>query len=97
MEWYAVEENCIYVSKFYWKKHSVRENVLYIEDKYYDWIERNIDFDNALLEENESDCGVWYFLKYSTNDWHEWHTYDNFARYKKYNAFEVKYPFPIKT
>lgn len=92
IEWFVVEENCSYVSKFYWDE-KVREAVLYIEKAYSDWYERHLDFEDALFDENESDCGVWYFLKYYKGEWKQWPSDDNFIRYKNNYAHNVKYPF----
>lgn len=39
IEWYAVEENCIYVSKFYWN-NGIKENVMVIDDEYEKWLDK---------------------------------------------------------
>ena len=93
IEWFATEENEIYVSKFYWKNWHVKENVLHIEDEYNTWVMNNAEFDYALFEENEADCSVWYFLRYCKKEWHEWQSEDGFSRYRNFSAFEVRYPF----
>ena len=99
IEWFAVEENQIYVSKFYWGSDHVKEYVLHIEKEYDTWITNYADFDDALFEENEADCGVWYFLRYCKsegckNEWHEWQSEDGFSRYRNCRAAVfVKYPF----
>ena len=91
VEWYAVEENYIYISKFHWDNH-VREDVLLLDEEYSDWSMKNIDYDDAVFEENEADCGVWYYLRYNKHGWREWKSDDNFSRYESV-ANEVKYPF----
>ena len=96
IEWYVVEENQIYVSKFYWN-NNVKEAVLYIEKDYSDWYDKYIEFEDALFEENEADCGVWYFLKSRKNKWAEWNSNDNFSRYRDNCAYNVKYPFSKDT
>ena len=93
IEWFSVEENQIYVSKFSWKGDHVKEYVLHIENEYDTWITKYTDFDDALFEDNEADCGVWYFLRYCKNEWREWQSEDGFSRYRNFRAYEIKYPF----
>ncbi len=91
VEWYAVEENFIYVSKFYWE-HEIKEDILYLGDDYDDWIQRQIDYDDSIFEENESDCGAWYYLRYSKNKWRECQRIKDPSIYTDRDKY-VKYPF----
>ena len=87
-EWYAVETNCIYVSKFYWDE-AVKEKVMFIEDEYSDWLDEHLDFDDSL---EDPDFDVWYFLQTAKSTWHEWESDDDFKRYEE-SVYEVPFPF----
>ena len=87
--WYLVEENHIYVSKFYWD-NGVKEDIMDIEYQYYDWLDENPIFGDAL---DFSDDDVWYFLKTLKENWINWESTDNFARYLDIAAYDVDYPF----
>ena len=78
LEWYAVEENCIYVSKFYWN-NGVKEDVMMIEDGYYEWLDVNMDFNESL---EDPDFDVWYYLRTVKENWRNWESNDDFKRYK---------------
>ncbi|MBQ8959848.1 MAG: hypothetical protein IJ071_01330 [Ruminococcus sp.] len=87
--WYLVEENHIYVSKFYWN-NGVKEDVMDIEYQYYDWLDENPIFDGSL---DYGDDDVWYFLKTLKDNWINWESNDNFARYLDVAAHNVDHPF----
>lgn len=87
--WYLVEENHIYVSKFYWD-NGVKEDVMDIEYQYYDWLDENPIFGDAL---DFSDDDVWYFLKTLKENWINWESTDNFARYLDVRADSAEHPF----
>lgn len=87
--WYLVEENHIYVSKFYWN-NGVKEDVMDIEYQYYDWLDENPIFDESL---DYGDDDVWYFLETLEENWFNWESNDNFSRYLDVAAHEVDYPF----
>ena len=87
--WYLVEENHIYVSKFYWD-NGVKEDVMDIEYQYYDWLDENPIFGDDL---DFSDDDVWYFLKTLKENWINWESTDNYARYLDIAAYDVDYPF----
>ena len=36
LTWYSCEENKIYLSKFFWDKNRVKENILYLEKTEYE-------------------------------------------------------------
>ena len=67
-EWYAVEENYSYISKFYWDDE-VKEKFMLIEDGYDEWLDANREFSDSL---EPPDCDVWYYLQIAKEEWHEW-------------------------
>ena len=87
--WYLVEENHIYISKFYWD-NGVKEDIMDIEYQYYDWLNENPIFDDSL---DFSDDDVWYFLETLQEKWINWESNDNFARYLGVAAHDVDDPF----
>lgn len=87
--WYAVEENHIYVSKFYWDS-GVKEDVLFIEDDFDKWLDKNMDYYFSL---EDPDDGVWHFLSCAAEQWRNWESADGFARYNDVSAVNVSYPF----
>ncbi|HPX32165.1 MAG TPA: hypothetical protein PLT36_01495 [Erysipelotrichaceae bacterium] len=88
--WFAAEEGCIYISKFYWQSE-VKEDVLFIEDEYYSWMERNYWIETYdLLDES-----VWFFLPNAKGKWINWENQDGFKRYLDIEAVFVSYPFNI--
>lgn len=56
--WYAVEENCIYVSRFYWSD-GVQESISIFGCEYEDWY-----YNNEILMESieDSDYHIWYYM-----------------------------------
>lgn len=88
VEWYAVEENCIYVSKFYWE-NGVREDVMVIEEGYHEWANMHMDFCDSL---EDPDCAVWHYLQSSKDRWQRWESVDNYKRYEE-SAVNVLMPF----
>ena len=88
VEWFAVEENHIYVSKFYWS-NGVKEDILFIEDDFYHWLDENIEFDDSLKDPDE---GVWYFLQCAAGTWQHWESNDDFSRYLDTAAVDVELP-----
>lgn len=78
-EWYAVEENYIYVSRFYWCD-GVREGIIKIEEDYEEWREKNADlYESIEVCDNE----MWYYLQTIDPEWTEWESDDGFGRYDK--------------
>ena len=75
--WYAVEENHIYVSRFYWD-NGVKEDILRIEEAFDDWEEDKENFIDSLKDPDDS---VWYFLPTLKEPWQDWPSTDNFRRY----------------
>ena len=87
-EWYAVEENRIYVSRFYWD-NGIKEGVIVIEDGYYQWCHENED----LMENIEDpDDGVWHYLESAKEEWQNWESVDDFKRYED-AVVKIKLPF----
>lgn len=86
--WFAVEENHIYASKFYWN-NGVKEDVMFIEDGFDDWLNENMEFDDSLEDPDE---GVWYYLPKATGTWQNWESADGFARYLDVAAVHVELP-----
>ena len=63
--WYAVEENCIYVSKYYWD-NGVKEDVLVLGDEYW---HRKKQSEMMIEFIDDPDFDVWYYLSYSPQIW----------------------------
>ncbi|MDO4773219.1 MAG: hypothetical protein Q4A72_06650 [Bacillota bacterium] len=87
--WYAVEENHIYISKFYWDG-GVKEDVLYIEYEYDSWSGENPDFFEGL---EDWDGDVWYFLPTVKQEWKHWESTNGFQRYFGDQAVPDPFPF----
>ena len=86
VEWYVVEENHIYVSKFYWS-NGVKESITLIEDDaYYKWLQENEEFEESL---EDHDDPVWYYLETRERNWKIWESKDNFGRYRNKEAYKV--------
>lgn len=83
--WLAVEENRIYVSKFYWSD-GVKEDVLNIEDGFDEWLDKNMEYDDSL---EDPDDGVWHYLPTANGNWRNWPSSDNFSRYLDVAAVNV--------
>ena len=86
--WFAVEENRIYVSKFYWED-GVKEDVFYIEEGFYEWLDHNMEFDDSL---EDPDDGVWHYLPTASGTWINWESTDGFNRYLDVPAAHVQLP-----
>lgn len=88
IKWFAVEENCTYVSKFYWN-NGVKEDVMPIDDEaYFEWREAHMDFEESL---EYCDDSLWYYLQTVEECWKTWESTDGFERYRDKAAYEV-YP-----
>ncbi|HFI0448994.1 TPA: hypothetical protein ACGOY6_001211 [Streptococcus suis] len=68
LEWYAIEENCIYVSRFYWHR-GVQEAVCLLYDDFGKWVWDRYEFEESLAD---SDHIVWYFLLENDVSWLGW-------------------------
>lgn len=86
--WYAVEENHVYISRFYWSD-GVKEDVLYIEYEYDQWSQKNPDFVFSLADYDDT---AWYFLPTATCVWRNWESTDGFARYMNIEAVFAENP-----
>lgn len=89
MVWFAVEENHIYVSKFYWSD-GVKEDIFLLEDEFDQRLERNMEFDDSL---EDPDDGIWHFLLTTSGEWQNWPSPDNFSRYLDIATVKVDKPF----
>ena len=87
--WYLVEENHLYVSKFYWD-NSVKEDIMDIEQDYYVWLDKYPTFDELL---DYSDDDVWYFLETIKEKWVNWDSQDSFSRYLNTAVYKIEKPF----
>ncbi len=68
VEWYAIEENCIYVSHFYWS-HGVQESVNVLDDTFGEWSWDRYEFEETL---DSCDHLIWYYLLEHKNKWQAW-------------------------
>ncbi len=84
--WYAVEENCVYVSKFIWETDQLVEYAVYIEKEYGKWLESNFDY--ALSVQNP-DSDVWHFMENGRMKWKPWDNRDPVETYSNFMADDV--------
>ena len=82
--WYAVEENLIYISKFYWDNKTVEET-LYLEDR--------IDFEKFNEENASPDTNfwIWNYKPESKKGWKIWECSDLNKRYFEDYAAQLYY------
>lgn len=76
--WYTVEENVIYISKFYWNGN-IHEDVYIPGDTWDDWYEHNVKYSDHIREDADND--VWIFLSAVEPNWVEWPSTNSFQRY----------------
>ena len=69
VEWYAIEENCIYVSRFFWEQGVQEEICLLNDDEFGKWAWDRYEFEELLAD---SDHIVWYFLLENDIEWLSW-------------------------
>lgn len=63
--WYAVEENRIYVSKFFWEENELKEGILYLEtEEFYNFQEKT-----NKIKYSDYDIEVWQYTTMSKRDW----------------------------
>lgn len=79
IEWYAVEENDLYVSRFYWEQ-GVQERIALLRDDFYVWSEAQQLIEDDLSDEDHL---LWYFLKDHQVSWIPWTDDLNLPRYFK--------------
>ena len=77
-EWYLVEENYVYISKFCWE-NGVKEKVMWIRDSYDHWFISN---EELYLDIKDPDSDVWYYLQAADEEWLDWESNDQFKRYE---------------
>lgn len=79
IEWYAVEENNLYVSRFYWEQ-GVQERIALLGDDFYLWSEAQQLIEDELSDEDHL---LWYFMKDHQVSWIPWTDDLNLPRYFK--------------
>lgn len=89
IEWYAVEENIIYVSRFRYINNNVCEEILSLETKEFE--EFDEDYHNSRMHEKESfdngDICVWEYIKRENIEWKLKHNNDLKEKYfEKYSG-----------
>ncbi|HFU3730364.1 TPA: hypothetical protein ACGO80_002053 [Streptococcus suis] len=77
LEWYAIEENCIYVSRFYWN-NGVKEVICLLGDDFAERAWDKYEFEESLAD---SDHIVWYFLLENDAKWLGWSSGLGLPRY----------------
>ena len=87
-QWFALEENHVYVSRFYWAGE-IKEDVMVIADEFDHWLDENMEFDDSL---EDPDDGVWYFLPTAKGTWQNWESTDHFARYLDVAVVDIQHP-----
>ncbi|TWS95355.1 hypothetical protein [Streptococcus sp. sy018] len=67
VKWYAVEESCIYVSRFEWR-NGIQERVVLLDESFDDWY--GVEETNELGDTLE-DCDhlIWYYLAEKSVTW----------------------------
>lgn len=78
LDWYAIEENCVYVSRFYWN-HGVQEEMYLLDDDDFGRrVEARYEFEEGLAD---SDHIVWYYLLENKINWLDRATLLDLPRY----------------
>ena len=80
LKWYAVEENFLYASLFYWDG-GVKESICMLASEVFDnWVENHYKLDESLSDE---DSIVWYYLQDNELEWIDWQDSLNLPRYNE--------------
>lgn len=80
---YAIEENCVFLSCFYWND-GVREKVKYYYDNANLWEDEREQEDPDYWDRFEDpDYWIWEYVDISPEPWVEWPDEDGFHRYDK--------------
>lgn len=82
--WYVVEENLLYISKFYWKDEMLEE-ILHLEDR----LDFEEFFRNSL--EIESNFWIWEYKPEHKKGWKIWRCNDFEERYFKEEPAQLYY------
>lgn len=81
--WQAIEENCVFLSCFYWHD-GVREKVKYYYDNANLWEDEREHEDPGYWDRFEDpDYWIWEYVDISREPWVEWPDEDGFHRYDK--------------
>ncbi|MCK1238887.1 hypothetical protein MX111_05495 [Streptococcus uberis] len=65
VEWYAMEENGIYISKFYYHR-GLMEDIALLTDDFDEWSDKMYDFEEKL---SDHDHLIWYYLLKNKLKW----------------------------
>lgn len=80
IEWFACEENHVYVSKFQWSEDGIEELTYSLGDDYWDWEEKNKNFLGKMIGDIVCDDKVWY-LPLRKDAWKKRPDQDIISRY----------------
>lgn len=92
IEWFACEENHVYVSRFRWTSDGVEEQILALNDDYWRWKDENEAFLKKLIGNRYCDDEVWYYLPIRNYAWKKWPSSDNYSRYAGKAAVYIDMP-----
>lgn len=90
LQWFACEENHVYVSRFTWSEQSVKEHFILLPDSYWGWDEKIEQESNGKLP--DWDDPVWSYLPQSGLNWHLWTEGDIFSRYNNQAVCKITPP-----
>ncbi|AND79108.1 hypothetical protein [Streptococcus pantholopis] len=68
VEWFAVEDNCIYVSHFYWSD-GIKESIHTLGSAFGSWYSKQYELEESL---EDSDHLIWYYLNEHKCSWILW-------------------------
>lgn len=89
VEWFACEENHVYVSHFQWTAEGVKEQVLVLNDNYWNWTDKNETYLEKIISGRDCDDGVWYYLPSCNHAWKIWPSNNIYLRYAGKAAVDV--------
>lgn len=75
IKWYAIEENCVYISKFEYdeKRSKVKESIVILDSNFDDFLGKLLNAD-LKVELEDADDLIWYCKLNLFNNWIEWET-----------------------
>lgn len=88
IEWFACEENHVYISKFQWSTAGVEEFVYLLDDDYWDRVDKNEGFLGKLIGNIACDDEVWY-LPLHNDAWKKRPDQDINSRYRGKDAYHA--------
>lgn len=107
VEWYAVEENKIYISKFTWNNNKIKEEVFELDEAFDEYTINYMDYTDETEDYETPDNMVWYFNFNENGKWIEWkynsieelieryfenRAYEDFEKMKKENENNIPEP-----